>query len=395
MNKNWKDPNIIIGPVAEGDNFFKRDDLVESIWDGLKKGNCVQLTAPRRVGKTSIMQYMEKMQTENYKLIFSNIEGIQSANEFYERIYTLLLKRLDVMDKARMWFEKFFKSRSITKISKDGIEWEKKPDDFLKETNALLMEINDNPEVENIVLLLDELPVMLFNISKQNKFDAISILHNLRYWRQQTEMNKKVKYVLAGSVGIHYVVTKIEGRSAVLGDLFTVIINPLSFDEALEYSRWATADATLVLEDLHIVYLLEKIQYFTPFFINLMLHEINIQAKKINYPIISEKDIDNAFDRIVKLNDYFKDWKARLYDYMSKDDFDFVNELLIHTAHNGSISIQVIYDKAVKHNKTADYMGFIFDLEKDGYLAEIDDRYRIISPFLSAFWKRNYPQFSI
>jgi hypothetical protein len=76
---------------------------------------------------------------------------------------------------------------------------------------------------------------------------------------------------------------------------------------------------------------------------------------------------------------------------MSTPDFNFVNNLLIHTAHKGYITIQEIYDKAVKHKKTADYMGFINDLEKDGYLVEVDQRYLFISPFLREFWKKNNP----
>jgi len=107
MNENWKSPNIILGTVATGSNFFRRDDLVELIWDKLRAGSSVQLTAPRRVGKTSIMQFMAEQSIENYKLIFDDIEGINSANEFYERIYLLLLNCLNTMDKARIWVKIF------------------------------------------------------------------------------------------------------------------------------------------------------------------------------------------------------------------------------------------------------------------------------------------------
>ena len=389
MNENWKSPNIILGPVATGSNFFRRDDLVELIWDKLRAGSSVQLTAPRRVGKTSIMQFMAEQSIENYKLIFDDIEGINSANEFYERIYLLLLNCLNTMDKARIWVEKFFKSRSITEISRDGIKLESKPDDFLKETNLALREINDNPEIENIVLFLDELPVLLFKLSKKKNEEATSILSNLRYWRQQPELNKKVRFVLAGSVGLHYVVKAIEGRSAVLGDLSPVKFEPLTYEAAVEYVKWATDSSSLIFDPALIEHLLGKIHYYVPYFINLMLNEINKQARKINNPEITEQEIDNAFEAIVTHNDYFQDWEDRLQQYMTKADFNFVNELLTYTAQKGVITLQEIYDKAVKHDKTDDYMGFIFDLEKDGYITSVNKKYRFISPFLGAFWKRN------
>jgi len=391
MNENWKSPNIIIGSVATGGNFFRRDELEEIIWDKLCAGSSVQLTAPRRVGKTSIMQFMATQSIENYKLIFNDIEGINSANEFYERIYLLLLNCLNMMYKARKWVEKFFSSRSITEISMEGIKWEIKPDDFLRETNLLLRKINDSPEIEKIVLFLDELPIMLFKMSKKKNEEATSILSNMRYWRQQPELNKKVRFVLAGSVGMNNVVKAIEGRIAVLNDLALVKFEPLTHEAAVEYVKWATDNSSLFFDPALIEYLLGKIHYYVPYFINLMLNDINSQARSINDPEITEQQIDNAFETIVTQDYYFHDWEDRLKQYMTKADFNFVNELLIHTAHKGVITLQEIYDKAVKHEKTGDYMKFIFDLEKDGYITMVNEKYRFISPFLSAYWKRNNP----
>jgi len=390
MTKNWTDPNFILGSVATGSNFYLRNEIVEQIWNELKTGS-VLLAAPRRVGKTSVMQYMAENPVENYKLIFQNIQGIKSADEFFERMYTLLLNCLNTMQKAKRWFEKFINSKTIKKIGKDGVEFESKPTDFLKATNSLLTEINEIQEIENIILLLDELPEVLFHINKTNKEDAVSILKYLRRWRQQSEMNKKLKFVLAGSVGIHYVVDQIETRNSDLNDLKKVDFKTLFNHEANEYIDWATKGATVTYSPELKKYLLSKIQYFVPYFINLLLDEINKQAKKANNSKITTQNIDTAFDTVVNHSDYFKDWKSRLQNYMPKEDFAFVNEILIHAAHKGCISLQEIYDKAFKHNKTADYIDFMEDLEEDGYITKIEDEYRFMSPFLSAFWKRNNP----
>jgi hypothetical protein len=395
MNGPWISPKIVIGSIAMGGNYFNRNDIVEQIWDELKKGSSILLAAPRRVGKTSVMQYMEKQSVENYKLVFQNIQGIKSADEFFERMYTLLVNCLSTTKKAKRWFEKFKDSMTIESISLNGIVFGTKPTDFLKATKTLLIEINEIQEIENIVLLLDELPEVLFRMNDTNKEDAISILKNLRHWRQQPEMNKKVKFVLAGSVGIHYVVDKIEKRNADLNDLVTVDFEPLSEKEALKYIEWATQDASATYSHNLKKYLLSKIQYFVPFFINLLLNEIDKQAQKSNNLKITRQDIDKAFDTVIKNSDHFKDWKRRLQDYMPKEDFNFVNEILIHTAHKEYITLQEIYDKAVKHSKTADYMDFINDLEKDGYITEVDTQYRFMSPFLSVFWKKNNPCYNV
>ena len=391
MSTNWTDPRSTIGGVATGDNFYPRDDIVEDIWNELKKGNSVLLAAPRRVGKTSIMRYMEQNPVENYKLIFENIQGINSGDEFFERIYTMLLTCLSRTQKAKNWFKNFKKSKTIKKIGKDGIEFENRPTDFWKAINDLLIKINRNQDIENIVLLLDELPEVLFNINKTNNKDAISILKKLRHWRQQPEMNKKVKFVLTGSVGIHYVVDRIEKRNSDLNDLSNVDFKALTDSEAHKYIDWATQGATVTYTEKLKRYLLDKVQYFVPYFINLLLDEINKKAKKTDNPKITAQSIDSAFDDILKHDNHFRDWKKRLQDYMPEQDFDFVNEILIQTAHKGRVTLQEIYGNAVKYSKTADYMNFIGDLEKDGYIVEVESEYRFVSPFLSAFWKKTNP----
>ena len=391
VSKEWKNCDLPDGSVATGSKFYYRNNIVEEIWKKLERGS-VLLAAPRRVGKTSVMQYMAANPIENYKVIFQNIQGINSADKFYERIYTLLLNCLNTTKKAQKWVENLYKTKSIKCFSVTGsIEFENKPTDFSKETKTLLAEINNNEELENIVLLLDELPEVLFNINKTNNSDAISILKFLRHWRQQPELHKKVKFVLAGSVGIHYVVEQIEIRNSDLNDLEEVVFEPLLDSETHEYIDWATKGATITYNQKLKKHLLGKIKYFAPYFINLLLNEVDKQAKKANNPKITSQNIDAAFDTIVKNNKYFEYWKKRLRDYMPKEDFDFVNEILIHTAHNEHISEQEIYDKAVKYNKTADYMEFINELAKDGYITELESKYYFISPFLSAFWKRNNP----
>ncbi len=393
MKANWISPKTIVGPVATGDYYFPRKEIVEEIWDELEKGNFILLAAPRRVGKTSVMRDIEANPRENYKVTFENIQAVKSEIDFYKTLYKLILNCLSTSKKASKWLSAYIKTKKITEISTSGIKIEDKELDYLHEINTIFKDLDNN--TETIVLLLDELPEVLHQLDKSGKKDeAIAILHQLRAWRQSNL--KKMQFVFAGSVGIHYVVKNIEGRTSSLNDLIPAICNPLTREEALDYIEWATSNNASIQYDNELKnYLLQKIQhYYTPYFINLMLGEIDKIARKRNNAAITEKDIDQAFLNVEKNNEHFADWKNRLKDYMPNKDFEFVNEILTHIAHLGSISIQSIYNKAVTHGETTEYMDLINDLEQDGYLVEDPNgsqNYVFISPFLKAFWKRNNP----
>jgi len=393
MKADWISPKTIIGSVATGNYYFPRTEIVEEIWHELEKGNFILIAAPRRVGKTSIMRDIEANPRENYKVKFESIQAVKSEIDFYKTLYKLILNCLSNSKKASKWLSTYVKTKRITEISPSGIKFEDKNLDYLQEINTIFSELDRN--TETIVLLLDELPEVLHKLNENGKKEkAIAILHQLRVWRQSNF--KKLQFVFAGSIGIHYVVKNIEGRTSSLNDLITVICNPLTREEALGYIEWATCNkASVQYDNVLKTYLLQKVQhYYTPYFINLMLGEIDKTARKRKNANISETDIDQAFINVEKDNQHFADWKNRLKDYMPKSDFDFVNEILIHMAHLGSINIQAIYDKAVKHEKISGYMDLINDLELDGYLvedAEGRQTYVFISPFLKAYWKRNNP----
>lgn len=393
MTVKWIAPNTIIGPVATGDYYYPRTEITDEIWEELKKGNYILIAAPRRVGKTSIMRDLEKNSQEGYILKFENIQAVKSEKDFYETIYRLILSCLSLSKKSRKWFVKYLKSKAISEVnfSTLSIKIEDKTFNYLNEISAIFKELDSS--AETIVLLLDELPEVLHKINKAgNPEEAKAIINQLRTWRQSGF--KKLQFVLAGSIGIHHVVKIIEGRTANLNDLNNVKCKPLTRTEASAYVDWATQYATIKYEGELKSYLLDKIHYYTPFFINLMLDEINKKGRKDNSPTITNQDIDNAFNRVIINNDHFADWKNRLKDYMPPEDFHFVNEVLIHIGHKNSIDIQTIYDKAVKNSKQTDYMYLIDDLNKDGYIIEEiegNKKYIFISPFLKEFWFRNNP----
>lgn len=389
MKNNWKSPNIIIGKEATGKFYYRREAFENEVWSEILKGNNVLIAAPRRVGKTSVMKYMTENSIENYKLIFRNVQGIDSEKQFYKTIYELIIICLNKFKKNKALIQNYIKKMRISEITTSGIKIETSEIDYLTEINSLIPQLEEDGE--NIVLLIDELPEVLHNLYLNGqKETALNILKNLRHWRQEDDF-KKIQFVLAGSIGIHYVVNAISGRSSDINDLYKIIHQPLNEEEVHDYIITVTKNATVQYNEELINHIKNKVQYFVPYFINLMLDEINRTAIKKENPNITIENINEAFSAIIKNNDNFSDWKKRLTDYLPKEDFKFINEILTHISHKDSINIHNVYDIAVKHNKEDNYMDFIRDLEQDGYIVENGKDYIFISSFLKEYWKQINP----
>lgn len=394
METIWKSPKIIIGKEATGEYYFRRKLTEAEIWSELKKGNNVLIAAPRRVGKTSVMKYIiEENGNTDYKLIFRNVQGIDDEEDFYKTIYELILSCLE---KAESWKERikdYCKKVRISEITTSGVKFETNDVDYLNEINDLVPQLSAGGET--IVLFIDELPEVLHNLFKNKRIQAAhNILKNLRHWRQEPGF-EKFQFVLAGSIGIHYIINLMDGRPADINDLRVVHYLPLDDKEFDEYINTVTNGATISYSPELKEYLKAKVNYLVPYFVNLVIDEVDKTCRNMGQHEISTIDIDRAIAKIIRVNRQFEDWKIRLSGYMPRTDFDFVNEVLIHTAHRDEISVQEIYDKAQKHQKTDGYMDLITDLMRDGYITQqADGKYIFTSLFLKAFWKNNHPVYN-
>lgn len=388
---NWIGPKIIIGSTATGDYYFDRPWIVSQIWEEIQKGNHVLIAAPRRVGKSSVMEFMVNHCPEGTKCLFKNIQGIKSEDEFYKQLYELIVLCLSKFQRNTNWLGDFLGGISIEEITMEGVKFgDKKQLNYLDEINKVLPKLSSN--ALKIVLFIDELPEVLNNLHKANQTtEASNIIDNLRGWRQMPVLKNHFSMVLAGSVGIHHVVKAIDGRVSDLNDLRKIDFEALSPAEAQAYIAWATDGATVQYEEPLQTYLLDKIACPIPYFINLMLDAINKQALKTRTSAITVAQIDEAFERVVKHDDHFVEWKNRLFQYFPAHESSFMNEVLTFIAHKNKINKRKLYDLAIKHQRTQDYIEIMDGLERDGYITEQADSYVFISPFLKAFWKRSNP----
>jgi uncharacterized protein len=393
MEAAWINPKVIIGNSATGEYYYNRPFIVSDIWEEVTKANHVLIAAPRRVGKSSVMEHMAANPYHDYKCVFKNIQGVQSETAFYEIFYHLVIHALNGAQKKLNWLASLWKELKIEEVTLEGIKLGKRELNFLTETNLLINKLQDKNV--RVVLFIDELPEVLHRLHKDGRTpEAVSILKNLRSWLLSPEFKQSISLVLAGSVGIHHVVQLIEGRTADINHLGKVNFEALDRTAAADYIQWATTGATVQYSPALIKQMLDKIQYYVPYFINLLLDEINRTARKKGAPKITKADMEAAFEKVIAGNDHFADWKNRLFEYMPEQDALFLNDVLAHAAKHDAISIRKVYDIRRNYGSEHNCMDLLSNLLKDGYLIQAGDNYSFISPFLQTFWKRNNPLYN-
>jgi hypothetical protein len=387
----WVHPKTVTGSPAEGDTYLRRKYVNEEFWREIQKGNHILFTAPRRVGKTSVMKDLVANPIEDYLCIYENVESDNTSQQFYKRLYHLIISRIGTVQKSKNLFEKWIKTIGIEEISVEGtIKFKEKTIDYKDE---LLLLISKLPEMnQKVVLFLDEFPEVISAIRKKKDDDsAIEVLHTIREIRHNKAFNHII-FVLAGSIGLEHVVESLD-RPKLINDLHPVKIEPLSKSEARQLIAQLTKGATMKIFDEILDTLFDKLELLVPYFIQLMIEYSDEILYTENRTVLVNNDFDAAFLRIVKDNRYLSDWESRLKPpYLLKEENTFCISLLTFIAHKSVISIQEIFNLAQNAKMKSTYMNLIKMLIRDGYLLEAPDKkYRFSSPLLQSWWKNQHP----
>jgi len=377
------------GPPVEGDDFYGRKKELQYAWDYfISKGVSLLLSAPRRVGKTSFSKKMLKMAEENgWKTLYLDIEGIATESEFV-KFFKERLKSEKWRDKAwnktKNFVFKIFDSIKEVKVAGSGISI--KSGAWRDDTYGKIRQLIEN--AGKILIVMDELAVYLYHLLKQeNDREKVEFfLEWLRNLRQTT----KACWIFCSSVGIENFAS-MHQLSKHLNDLHTFPIGSFSEDEAKDFILHLHVDKNVRFTKDHIQYILDKLIWHLPFFIQILVDKINflvcVEGKQLTndtideayHRLITEKHF-NTWDERLKVYDEFEDNARKILKLCASPDGRSRKDLLI----NISVKEDDEEKKEIMLSKLLDM------LKNDGYLAEHDGKYIFHSPLLRDFWHARF-----
>jgi hypothetical protein len=380
---------FITGQVVRDKNFWNRKNELENIWDAIQNNEHCLLVAPRRVGKTSIMYKIKDNAKKDYIVLYIDSEEDDFEYEFWNRVFKTLQNE-EFTGKLKTNASKFIeqiKKINIKKITLNGVEFEDKKTTNYKEAFEELM--SNIPQDLNIVIMIDEFAQTIENIIKyDSEKNALSLLKSTRALRQSSKLNN-ITFIYAGSIGLESVVAKLDGMKHI-NDLKNINIDPLDKEDAKEFVQYLLENNNLKLESEQINYMLEEIQWLIPFYIQLILDEVNKLNKKTKN--ISNTTIDDAINNAIAHRNYFDNWRSKIKEAFDNKSYLFSKELLNIISQNNIITKNEIENLANKYELSDDEKRETTQsLVYDGYINNNSNItvYRFNSPILKLWWYKN------
>jgi hypothetical protein len=303
-------------------------------------------------------------------------------------LYKTLLGLLNKSGKFKQFFEDLFKRLKIKRISLTEIEFGRNEIDYYEEILLLCKEVKENDV--RVVLLIDEFSQTVENIiTDQSLETAKNFLHKCRELRQNPDVKSKISFVYTGSIGLENLVLSIdEPRS--ISDLGHFTIPPLSKTEATDLITQIIDGDPIQFKETEREHFLNKLNWLLPFFIQVMMSEMDSICKGKKAGIITTEIVDESFTKALENRSYFEHWLVRLRSIFKGNDFSCAKEVLKLAALNNGIDYYELQNAIAKFN-IEDAAPLVNILQHDGYLVKDEEsrKYRFNSPLLQAWWLKN------
>jgi len=380
---------IKTGPVVEGDDFYGRKTELSYAWKMfISKGTSLLLSAPRRVGKTSFSKKMLKLAEENgWRTLYLDLEGKGTEGEFVKFFIEELQKEKwweNAKSKIGDILLKLFESIEELEISGNKVSINSNV--WRSNTYGKIRQLIEN--AGEILIVIDELTVYLNHLlTQENGKEKVEFfLEWLRSFRQTT----KVRWILCSSVGIENFAS-MHQLSKHLNDAHRFNIGEFSEDEAKDFISRLDVDKNVHFTKDHIQYILDKLTWYLPFFIQILVEKINflicVKGKQL-----SNETIDEAYNSLIT-ESHFNTWDERLkeYDEFENDARKILKLCILPDGRSREDLLANLSANKSEIEKTEIILSRLLDtLKNDGYLSEYNGKYIFRSPLLRDFWYERF-----
>ncbi len=375
-----------VGPPVTGKDFYGRSKELAHAHEFLDTNHSLVLSAPRRIGKSSFAKRLvEDKKSIGWTCVYIDLEGIQSQDEFLNTI-------ISKFDRSKIWSQTAevaggFINRLFESVK--GIGPIKLDFSRPEVSQNLYSSLSDSIDhTKDTLIVIDELPLFL-NIIDKGDLSHKNVGFLLNWFRSLRQVTgTKIRWIFCGSVGLHNF-TSMRNLSMTINDMVNFDFDALSQEEAEGLILALSDSLDIPIARDTVQYILGKIEWYIPYFIQLLFSTIK------NYPDakngITEQMIDLAFDNLAHTDD-LSTWYERLSEY---NGFREGAELLLNAlsmANNGLSRVELLDMFAQFINEPVANANTKFSLilnmiEHDGYIMRVSGGIkRFHSPLLKKWW---------
>ena len=385
-------PSNIAGKPVRRDDFFGREPDLRRVWERLETDHLL-LSAPRRVGKTSLMfRLHDQAEARGWHAVYLSVEAAEDERHVLALLLAELarhpgLRGFQEVLQGRRWGDLWSR---VSKVSAATLAVELRqqgPEGWQALAAALEEALMGHPPGKRLLVMIDELPVFLLRLAAADPVRARGFLSWFRDLRQGSvsRPDDPVRWLLAGSIGLAQVARR-ERWSALINDVQGMELGAYPPETAHRLLDALSQRYQLGFSEADRAQILDFVGWPIPYFLHLFVHRFRelepgsrslAAARAALLGPAARKD--------------FSPWWERLTDELGPTDAAAARRLLSAVASDPAgarrDAVVLALESSFSEDQRDEKRAWLLDvLEGDGYIVWDGERWRFRSPLLRAFW---------
>lgn len=402
-------------PVEPSDLWF-RDPYIDQVWETLQRQH-VLISAPRRTGKTSVMNHLTRNPREGYLVVYQNVQDLSHPAQLFQTILENFYEQSqDLMNQlAQSGFEMLKRAIEIVRTNVDTASagefkivlrnsdpyWEK---NWKQHGESLLAAIRKSKRP--VLIIIDELPDLILRMRDRDEALVRDFLAWFRVQRQNPVPSQdSVRWLIGGSVNLASTLDEL-GEVAAINDIAIETLPVLTDDQVIEFVTRMLGAREVPYETDVPRTVVKRLGRPIPLFLQYATQDI-VRSWQNNTRTITTKDVDAIFDAMIssqaaqdKLQHYHSRIKLHYKQPKQSAAYSILGQLSLSSP--SGLSRRALLGEFVRHldaqglemnepDRRRQFNHLMRDLENDFYIVEIDDEsYDFASGLMKAWWKKYY-----
>ena len=407
-------PDFYTGAPVEATDLRFRDEFLKELWENLASQH-VLLSAPRRTGKTSVMEHLRRFPKHDFRVVAINVQDLAHPADVFQSLLdafndhhpTFVSEKL-----AHGWEMVTDTLKRVQEVGWTGFKVALRESDsdwrqnWRRHGTKLLEQIRKQDET--VLLIIDELPDMLINVAKKDKEQKTDVLREfLAWWRSQRlppdgphPKDDRVRWLVGGSINLKGSLDEL-GFVDLINDLEDVPLPLLTRKEVGEFVYEMLRSRGVGFDKAIANRVIERLGQPIPLFLQMATQDLYRRWKKsAKYEPLTVSDVDQVFDDMIRSSaaqDKLQHYYSRIHRYYSPPGnvaaYQSLSKLSLSQEGISRQALQQEFDRVItqagldipQHEARQLFNQLMRDLENDFYVMEVaEDRFDFASGVMKA-----------
>ena len=404
-------PEFYIGAPVDPVDLRFREAFLAELWQTLSTGHVV-LTAPRRTGKTSVMDYLRDHPEKGFSVVAINVQDLSHPADFFQVLLDGFHDAYPDFVRDQLAAGWKLVSGVLGKVDEIGVggfklglresdpnwrtNWRQHGDTFLaqvRKTDA------------RILFIIDEFPDMLLNLSREDEGLLREFLAWFRTQRQNpAPARDSIRWLVGGSVNLAGTLDALRMVDRI-NDLEDISLPLLTDGDIETFVTEMLGGRDVPFDDDVPQRLIARLGRPIPFFMQIATQDLYRLWKRTQRKIVAA-DVDAVFDAMVvgsaartrlqhfhsRIRQYYADPKGSiayaLLGQISVSDSGLRRTTLLQETERLLADLDIALPA---HERRQMFNQLLLDLENDFYIVEGEEEfYDFASGVLKSWWRKYY-----